>query len=524
VDGDDRARSAGGQGSVRAQLDAATSLGVRVYGSSDRVRTNTSPSAGGVPVTNIPATGIVDAIGLSRDELDRANAGQPFAVGAATFIPGRDDPDNTRGSHFLTTAITLRRVESDRASWQASYQRVGTHRRYDAGPLGPGFQNATLSVSEFDGTIDTVDARGHFQPASWLTVTGGYELERERYGDLQDDNAVVARLRTTTAISQTAHAVFGAAQVSALDRRLQVALAGRLQAFRAGTLDLSATGADHPYDDVAVDGPPRALTGDVSVAYLVPASGTKVRGHVGNAYRAPALYERFGGGFFGDPATGQVFYSAYGDPRLRPDRYRSFDAGVDQSLAQGRVQIAATAFVIDVQSLTAFDFSGGIDPATDPFGRFLGYLNGSGGSSKGVELAVDARPISSLRISGSYSFTRGRTDDALTVPDFFLVPGVLAHTASLYVTRQWSSRVDTTFDLLTGGESYGAFFAAGRTRAYRFPGVTTVGVSGSVRLTAVGASDVRAYVRLDNLTDETSFPSGWRAPGRTGVVGVRAAF
>ncbi len=524
LDGNDRARSAGGQGSVRAQLDASTSLGVRVYGSSDRVRSNTSPTASGIPAANIPDETIVDAVALSLGELERANAGQAFAIGDATFLPGRDDPDNARASRFLTTAITLRRVESDRASWQASYQRAGTHRRYESGPLGAGFQTETLSVSEFDGAIDTFEARGVVQPSRWLTVTGGYELERERYDDLQDDNAPVARLRTTTGISQTAHAVFGAAQLSALDRRLQIALAGRLQAFRSGSLDLSASGADHPYDDVDAGAPPRALTGDVSAAYLIPASGTKVRGHVGNAYRAPALYERFGGGFFGDPASGQVFYSAYGDPRLRPDRYRSFDAGVDQTLAGGRVQVSASAFVIDVQSLTAFDFSGGIDPSTDPFGRFIGYLNGSGGSSRGLELAVDVRPTATLRVSGAYAYTRARTDEALTVPDFFLVPGVLAHTASLYVTKQWSSRIDTTFDLLAGGESYASFFARGRTRAYRYPGSTTVGLSGSVRLTAPGARDLRAYVRVDNLFDDTAFPSGWRALGRTGVAGIRAAF
>jgi len=188
------------------------------------------------------------------------------------------------------------------------------------------------------------------------------------------------------------------------------------------------------------------------------------------------------------------------------------------------VQIAATAFVIDVQSLTAFDFSGGINPSTDPYGRFIGYVNGSGGSSKGLELAVDARPTSTLRVSGSYTYTKARTDEALTVPDFFLVPGVLAHTASLYVTQQWTPRIDTSLDLLTGGESYGSFFAAGRTRAYRYPGSTTVGLSGSVRVTPAGAPDVRAYVRLDNLFDETAYPGGWRAPGRTGVFGVRAAF
>ena len=110
------------------------------------------------------------------------------------------------------------------------------------------------------------------------------------------------------------------------------------------------------------------------------------------------------------------------------------------------------------------------------------------------------------------------------MPDFFKALGVLDHTASLYVTRQWSSRVDTAFDLLFGGDSYAAFFARGRSRAYRFPGVTTAGLSGSVRLTAPGAADLRAYARVDNLTDETVLTGGFRAPGRTGVLGLRAAF
>jgi iron complex outermembrane receptor protein len=523
VDGDDRARSAGGQGSVRLRIDDATNVGVRVYGLSDTVRTNASPTTSGVPAANIPDQTIVDAVGVSLDALARANAGEPFEIGSATFIPGRNDPDNLRDSHFATTAVTLRRVESDRASWQASYQHVGTHRHYAAGPLGPGFQTATLSVSDFDGTIDTVDARGVLQPLRWLTVTGGYELEREHYGDRQDDHAAVARLQTTTGISQTSHALFGSAQLALADRRLQIGLAGRLQAFRSGALELS-NAAVNPYAGVDVGAPPRALTGDLSVAYLIGRAGTKVRSHLGNAYRAPALYERFGGGFFSDPTTGIVGFSAYGDPRLRPDRYRSFDAGVDPRLAKGRVQVSASAFVIDVQSLTAFDFSGGIDPSTDPFGRFLGYLNGSGGSSKGLELSVDARPTATLRISGAYTLTRARTEEALTVPDFFIVPGVSEHVASLYVTRQWTPRVDTAFDLLYTGESFGSFFAAGRTRAYRYPGVAIAGLTASVRVAGESAHAIRAYLRVDNLFDETDFTNGWRQPGRVAVAGLRAGF
>ena len=110
------------------------------------------------------------------------------------------------------------------------------------------------------------------------------------------------------------------------------------------------------------------------------------------------------------------------------------------------------------------------------------------------------------------------------MPDFFIVPGVREHTASRYVSQLRSRRFETTVDVGTGGGSYGSFFARGRTRAYRYPGTTTVGISSSVRLTAAGAPDLRAYVRVDNLFDETAFPAGWWAPGRTGVIGIRATF
>ena len=186
-------RAVSAPSSTPRRASASASTDRTIASRSTRAR---PPAACRPPTSRTPRSST--RLRIPIEELERANAGQPFAFGNATFVPGRNDPDNDRASHFLTTAITLRRVESDRASWQASYQRVGTFRRYESGPLGPGFQTSTLSESEFDGSTDTFEARGHLQPASWLTVTAGYELEREHYGDLQDDNAVVAPLRTTT--------------------------------------------------------------------------------------------------------------------------------------------------------------------------------------------------------------------------------------------------------------------------------------------------------------------------------------
>ena len=141
--------------------------------------------------------------------------------------------------------------------------------------------------------------------------------------------------------------------------------------------------------------------------------------------------ERFGGGFSTDPVTGRLLFTAFGDPRLEPDRYRTIDAGVDQYPFDGRVLVSATVFYNQVTSLTAFNSSGGIRPETDPFGRTQGYLNSSGGFSRGVEIAIDARPNSRVRLSGGYTYTRSETEDDITVPGFYIVPGVFGHMATL---------------------------------------------------------------------------------------------
>ncbi len=275
---------------------------------------------------------------------------------------------------------------------------------------------------------------------------------------------------------------------------------------------------------MAIASPPRALTGDVSAAYFLAESNTKVRMHAGNAYRAPALFERFGGGFSTDPVTGRVVFTAFGDPRLEPDRYRTIDAGVDQYLFRSRLSVSATVFYNDVMSLTAFNSSGGIRPDTDPFGRSLGYLNSSGGFSRGVEIGIDARPGPTLRLSASYTRTRAETEDDITVPGFFIVPGVFGHTATFVVTNRWNERLDTTFDLFYGSQTYGSFFAAGRPRAYKFPGFTKAGAVVGYRLVTHDRLPLRAYLNVENLFDQTYYENGWRNLGRTAVAGLSVGF
>jgi outer membrane receptor for ferrienterochelin and colicin len=186
--------------------------------------------------------------------------------------------------------------------------------------------------------------------------------------------------------------------------------------------------------------------------------------------------------------------------------------------------VSATGFYNQVTSLTAFNSSGGIRPDTDPYRRSLGYLNSSGGFSRGVEIAIDARPTSALRFSGGYTYTRSQTAEDITIPGFFIVPGVLGHMATFVVTNRWSNRLDTTFDLFYGGTQYGSFFAAGRPRAYRYPGFTRAAVVAGYRLVNHVRAPLRAYMKVDNLFDETYYETGWRSLGRTVVAGLSVGF
>ena len=525
LDGNDSTRSTGLHGLVHYDVTQTANVMVRVLGSNDRVQTNTSPTASGIPVANIPQAIIVDAVPVTPEQIELSNRGLPFQIGQATYIPGRDDPDSLRTSAFHTTALRFRHSGWPALSWQASYQRVHTRRIFTNGVLGRGFQPAALSFSHIVGDIDTADVRAFMAPRVWVNLTAGYEFERERFHDRQDNNLPAPRrTQTETQIRQDANAAFASAQFALMDRRLQLAVSGRAQRFSLSNPRLIAVGTTSPYDGVPVVSPPSALTGDVSAAYFLAASDTKLRIHGGNAFRAPAMYERFGGGFDTDPITGRVGFTPYGDPRLEPDRYRTIDAGVDQYLFRNRLLVSATAFYNQVTSLTAFNSAGGIRPDTDPYGRSLGYLNSSGGFSRGVEVAIEARPTSSLRLSGGYTYTRSETAEDIIVPEFFIVPAVFEHMVTFVVTNRWNNRVDTTFDLFRGGATYGSLFAAGRPRAFKYPGFTKAAVVAGYRLVNHARAPLRAYVKVDNLFDQTYYEIGWRNLGRTAIAGISVGF
>ncbi|OYT71368.1 MAG: hypothetical protein CFK52_08380, partial [Chloracidobacterium sp. CP2_5A] len=360
-------RSTGVQGTLRYDFTPNISLTGRVNASDDFVALQISPATTGIPAANFPSTGVIPARFLPADQVRRLIAGAPaaqIAWGDTTIIPNRQDPDNRRTSDFAMGAVIFSHAINPVVGYRVAWQRVHTARVFQNGPGGFGFQPTTSNFLNYIGDIDTVDARVNLQPTRWLAFTAGYEFEREAYFDRQDNRLPdpLRRVDVQTSISQNAHAGYFQAQFRLLDDRLQLALSGRSQGFRLNRPTFLATGTANAYANVQLKAPPTAYTGDISASYFVAASKTKLRAHIGNAYRAPALYERFGGGFFSNPATGLVNFTPYGDPFLAPDHYNSFDAGIDQYLFRDRLQIGLTGFYTRVIQITAFDSSGVLNP------------------------------------------------------------------------------------------------------------------------------------------------------------------
>lgn len=87
----------------------------------------------------------------------------------------------------------------------------------------------------------------------------------------------------------------------------------------------------------------QALTWRVTGAWSVAGGATKVRASYGTGFMPPSLAARFG----------SVFQAP--NPRIRPERSRGWDAGIDQGLLGGRGLISVTWFHNSLRDLIAFE-------------------------------------------------------------------------------------------------------------------------------------------------------------------------
>jgi iron complex outermembrane receptor protein len=501
------------QGFAKYQFTPKVSLSGRLWGADAFTAVADSPAFPSEVTANFPATGTVPAIALPADQVARYEQGLPINAGNATFVPSPIDPDSRRVSSFAAGALILQHQLTPNNSYRVAYQAVDTGRSHQDGPGGFGEFNLFSADAKFDGRIDLLQVRTDHRVGANHLFTAGYEFEREEYYNFNTDgspNAVTSEI----AINQQNHALFAQDQMRYLDGQLHVSLSGRAQLFETGNPDFGGT--SNPYDSVELETPPSSYTGDAAVAYFVRQSGTKLRAHAGNSYRAASAYERFGA------YLSEFFNGFYGDPRLSSERSVSVDAGIDQWFADSSVRLSGTFFYTDLQESIVFDNS--IDGAADPFQRFGGgYANGGGGASRGVELSGEVSPASSTRFRASYTYTNSESRTPRIGTDYFGIPGQSDHLFSLTATQWISQRFHVAFDMFAASEySFSPFGAMDRRMI--FDGPVKADVVFSYDLPLTDSQSVEIYGKVENVFDNQYYETGNGSPGAWAIGGMRFKF
>ncbi|HSK73912.1 MAG TPA: TonB-dependent receptor, partial [Pyrinomonadaceae bacterium] len=397
IDGADAANNTNFQSRIEYNPFEKTNISARFFIADSFVRLNSSPDTIGVlPASN---SQIIEAVPLSLAELERYAGGTQISqlnIGSATFIPDSNDPDNFQKSKFFNGQLVLTQIFNDRLVFQGFYQGLKTSRENENGVLGIGFQPfGEAQTSIFDGQIHTLN--GHFD---WTTsannlITFGYEYEREKFGN--EGLSSSAANNFFTHITQSSSTLYAQDLLSFFNRRLQIAGGFRAQFFNLEQPSFSTNNA--PYQNLQLENPPNAYTFDGSISYFFEQTGTKLRAHVGNGYRVPSLYERFG-----------TFYSSFsqafialGDPNLKPERSIAFDGGIDQIFYGDRARLSATYFYTKLIDTIGYgDIVPNIGNTPRPFG---GYINTKGGVARGAEFSGQVKATGSTDVFASYTFT-----------------------------------------------------------------------------------------------------------------------
>src|SRR6266851_1945291 len=449
---------------------------------------------------------------LSDDPFPIGPAGNEFGFATGSgpviaFVENDPDPDSFRHARLFTGSIAFSHQVNSVYSYSVSFQSVATNSLFNNGPD----QSKTAKrlglfadVSEFlgNGRTQTFNFTNNIRVARSNLITVGLEAEGEQFTQ-RFTSPFFSTPQTTD--RQRSLAFFAQDQLSLLDGRLQFSAAFRTQGFTIKN--------PQSVPEVQNINVKRAVVGDGSIAYRFRESGTKLRAHLGNSFRAPSLSERF------------VLFRGQriGNPFLSPERGLSVDGGIDQTLLKNKLRASATYFYSRLQSVIT---------STALFKQ----TNAPGALARGVELSVAASPFRGMDVSSAYTFTNSSQvlgaallrSDNVRLPQGASVQSfsIPRHSFSLEVNQRFRKRFNVSFDLYTASKHNFALFdpVFFSQVLFSFKGYTKAELGASYTLPLAESRSLRFYGKLDILLGQKYFEEGFRAPGRTGVAGAVFSF
>jgi vitamin B12 transporter len=354
----------------------------------------------------------------------------------------------------------------------------------------PGDTLGFYSSSETRTLRRSVDARGIFQATSGIKVTAGGQAEFE---DLREFG---------TSGSQYAGSIVGSSFAAT---RRNVGVYGQT-IVNLGARSLVNLGVR--LDDNQQFG--THFTYRAGVVYAI-AGGLRARGSVGSAFKEPSIRENFAQGAF-----------ERGDPSLKPEQSRSWELGLEQSLAGGTMTLAANYFDQRFRNLIQYD--GNAAPGLP------NYRNVTRATSRGVEVSVDLRPVRGTTITGAYTYLKTRVDDAglpTGAGDVFVNGQTLirrpAHSARVDARTRLADRVGLGLGMNYIGKRDDVDFRPFPSVRTTLSSYVTVDADASLDLLreASGGIGVTGTLRVENLFNRTyESVVAFRGRGRAILAGL----
>jgi vitamin B12 transporter len=329
----------------------------------------------------------------------------------------------------------------------------------------------------------SADARLNFSLAPDVVVTGGGSYETQHHRASGSD----AQHRDVSAgYAQIAGTSFGKLSYTGGVRRDHNSTFGNFTSYRAGA------------------------------AYELPGA-MRVHAAIGSAFREPT---------FEESSSAQPF--DVGNPDLRPERSRSWEAGLERDIVRGRAAVGATYFNQRFRDMIQYN---GLVAEGEP-----NYYNLAAAKSDGVEVTLRVTPLTPLTLSASYTYTKTRVTnagiDSSATASFVQGQRLLRRPANLAsATASYAFRRPETslhLELATVGDRDDRDFSDEVTfvpKAVTLPSYTVVALAGELGILRRGASaspELVLTARVDNLFDRNYQQIfGFASPRRTFLVGAR---
>ena len=207
-------------------------------------------------------------------------------------------------------------------------------------------QNTTSTISDYVGNSVGAEYRGNLKMGPLGSLIFGSRTQHETANTYATKLLPIPGPQTPQLKgTQDINSVFALWQLP-IGERLNISLGGRV-------------------DDV-VD-VARFETWRATAAYTIAETGTKLRTSAGTGAKAPTLY--------------QLYAPTYGNSSLSPEQSFGYDAGIDQTLFNGRLTLSVTAFANKFSNLIEFSID-----AANPLGH---YVNVTRAETSGIEFGSD---------------------------------------------------------------------------------------------------------------------------------------